>query len=158
MKSDLHSRLQTKALWYMQGKQYWTKAIEMPTPVGIIDAWGISNCRDYETCAIEVKVSRADYHSRSQKYKEFSAGHIANYCYLLCPAGLIKETESPKWGILYWNEKTNRLQLIRKPERFEMTDRDKLAVMIHFFYSGINNPEKLSENFVLSEQGKERKI
>jgi len=149
MKSELHSKLQIKALNYLQDKQYWIKAIEMPTPCGIIDAWGISNVRDYETCAIEVKVSHGDYHSRSQKYKEFSASYIANYCYLLCPEGLIKNTESLKWGILWYIEKTNRLKLIRKPERFEMTDRSKLDVMIHFFYSGINNPKKLSENFVV---------
>ena len=118
----------------------------MPTPVGIIDAWGISNANNYETAAIEVKVSRNDYHSKSQKYKEFTAEHIANYCYLLCPEGLIKETESKNWGILWYSEKTGRLQLIRPAIRFEMTDRYKIDVMIHFFYSGLNNPKKLLEN------------
>ena len=130
----------------MQHKQYWVRAIEMPTPVGIIDAWGISNANKYETCAIEVKISRNDYLSRSQKYKEFSSENIANYCYLLCPEGLIKETESLNWGILWYSERTNRLRLIREPKRFEMTDRAKLSVMIHFFNSGINNPEKLLES------------
>ena len=143
MKSELHSRLQTKALGYLQDKQYWIKAIEMPTPVGIIDAWGISNVNHFETAAIEVKVSRGDYHSRSQKYKEFSSENIANYCYLLCPEGLIKEHESPNWGILWYYEKSDRLRLVRKPTRFEMTDLDKIRVMMSFFYSGANNPEKL---------------
>jgi len=142
-KSDLHLQLQYKALNYLQNKQYWVRAIEMPTPVGIIDAWGISNVNNYETAAIEVKVSRNDYKSRSQKYKEFSAENIANYCYLLCPVGMINNNESLNWGILWYYEKSDRLRLVRKPTRFEMTDKAKLAVMIHFFYSGLNNPDKL---------------
>jgi len=142
-KSDLHLQLQYKALNYLQNKQYWVKAIEMPTPDGIIDAWGISNVNNYETAAIEVKVSRNDYKSRSQKYKEFSAENIANYCYLLCPVGMINNNESLNWGILWYYEKSDRLRLVRKPTRFEMTDKAKLAVMIHFFYSGLNNPDKL---------------
>lgn len=151
MKSKLHSDLQIKALHYLRDKGYWIKAIEMPTPVGIIDAWGISNSSfpKYDTAAIEVKVSRGDYHSRSQKYKEFSSENIANYCYLLCPEGMITKEESPNWGILWYSEKTGRLRLIRKATRFEMTDLAKLHVMIHFFYSGINNVEKLTENFNL---------
>lgn len=124
-------------------KQYWVRGIEMPTPVGIIDAWGISNVNRYDTAAIEVKTSRNDYHSKSQKYKEFSSENIANYCYLLCPEGLIKEKESPNWGILWYSERTDRLKLMRKAIRFEMTDRAKLAVMLHFFNSGINNPDKI---------------
>lgn len=146
MKSLEHSRLQTKALGYLQDKQYWIKAIEMPTPVGVIDAWGISNVNHYEAAAIEVKVLRNDYKSRSQSYKEFSSVNIANYCFLLCPEGMIADHESPNWGILWYYEKSDRLRLIRKPTRFEMTDQAKLAVMLHFFYSGINHPEKLLES------------
>ena len=151
MKSKLHSELQTKALHYMRHKGYWIKAIEMPTPQGIIDAWGISNSSTprYETMAIEVKVSRNDYKSRSQKYKEYHAGNIANYCFLLCPEGMITEKDSPNWGILWYSEKTGRLRRIRDATRYEMTDNDKLAVMINFFYSGRNNVEKLTENFNL---------
>src|SRR3990167_6087016 len=152
MKSKLHAELQTKALHYLRDKGYWIKAIEMPTSVGIIDAWGISNSSEpkYETAAIEVKVSRSDYRSKSQQYKEFSSENIANYCYLLCPEGMITaEKDSPNWGILWYSEKTGRLRLIRKATRFEMTDYQKLGVMIHFFYSGINNVEKLTENFNL---------
>ena len=146
MKSILHSRLQTKALYYLQNKQYWIKAIEMPTPVGIIDAWGISNVNNYETAAIEVKVSRNDYKSKSQKYKEFNSEHIANYCYVLCPEGLINECRDERWGLLWYYAKSDRLRLVKKPIRFDMTDRAKLDVMIHFFSSGINHPEKLLES------------
>ena len=84
--------------------------------------------------------------SEGLKNKEFSSEHIANYCYILCPAGIVADHESPNWGILWYYENTGRLKLIRKPIRFDMTDKAKLAVMIHFFNSGINNPEKLLNN------------
>ena len=144
MKSELHKRLQVKGENYLLHKGYWVRAREMPTNGGIIDVWGISNIRDYETAAIEVKVSRNDYRSRSQKYKEHSAEYIANYCYILCPEYLMGlEHESPNWGVLWYSEKTDRLKLMRKPIRFEMTDRAKLGAIINFFYSGINKPNKL---------------
>ena len=143
-KSDLHQKLQYKACEYLLNKNYWIRAMEMPTSVGIIDVWGISNVNNYETIAIEVKVSRNDYKSRSQKYKEFTAKNIANYCYILCPEFMVgKNEDSPKWGILWYSEKTGRLRLVRKPERFEMTDRQKLAVMVNFFENRANNPDKL---------------
>ena len=147
MKSSLHQRLQHKGLEYLMNKNYWVRAMEMPTSVGIIDCWGISNANNYETMAIEVKISRGDYRSRSQKYKEFSAQNIANYCYILCPEYLVGEYhDSPKWGILWYNEKTNRLRLVRKPERYEMDDRQKLAIMIHFFENRQNNTQKLLDS------------
>lgn len=146
MVSDLHKKLQEKGLSYLQNNQYWIKAVEMPTSVGIIDCWGISNVNNYDTAAIEVKVSRGDYRSRSQQYKEFSAHNIANYCYLLCPEGLIREQESPGWGLIWYYESSGRLRVVRKPDRFEMTDKMKIGVMIHLFYSNMNNPRKLSEN------------
>lgn len=118
--------------------------MEMPTPVGIIDVWGVSNSNNYETVGIEVKVSRNDYKSRSQKYKEFSADSIANYCYILCPEFMVGEVyDSPKWGILWYNEKTDRLRLVRKPVRYEQTERKKLQIMISLFENRQNHPEKL---------------
>ena len=149
MKSDLHKKLQYKGCEYLLNKNYWIKTMEMPSPVGIIDVWGISNASfpRYETMAIEVKVSRADYHSRSQKYKEFSASNIANYCYILCPEFMVGEVaDSPKWGILWYSEKTGRLRLVRKPQRFEMTAEQKLAIMVNLFENRQNHPEKLLVN------------
>jgi len=144
MKSDLHQKLQYKGADYLLNKNYWIRTTEMPTSVGIIDVWGISNANNYETIAIEVKVSRADYHSQSQRYKEFSSENIANYCYILCPEYLVgRNNESQNWGILYWNEKTNRLRLFRKPTRYEMTDRQKLAIMVHLFENRQNKPDNL---------------
>lgn len=70
--------------------------------------------------------------------------YIANYCYILCPDYLMgMYYESPKWGVLWWSEKTNRLRLMRPATRFEMTDQAKLAIMLRLFHSGINKPDKL---------------
>lgn len=54
-------------------------------------------------------------------------------------------TDSPKWGILWYNAINNRLRLVRKPERFEMTDRQKLAIMVNFFENRANHPDRLLE-------------
>jgi hypothetical protein len=143
MKSELHSRLQDKAKDYLLAKTYWIKALEMPTPIGIIDAWGISRSRNFETCAIEVKVSKNDFRSRSQKYKEYNSGMIANKCYILCPAGLIQPEEvHPYWGLL-WYEEGQKLINKKKPTFLKMTDRQKLEILIHFLSSGVNNPPTL---------------
>ena len=147
MKSNLHQKLQYKGCEYLMNKNYWIRTTEMPTSVGVIDVWGISNSNNFEAIAIEVKVSRGDYRSRSQKYKEFSAENIANYCYILCPEFMVGEVnDSPKWGILWYSEKTNRLRLVRKPERFEMTDRQKLAIMVNLFENRMNKPDNLLVN------------
>lgn len=126
--------------------------MEMPTSCGIIDVWGIksgssSNTRRYESIAIEVKVSRNDYRSRSQKYKEHVAEHIANYCYILCPEYMIGEHyDSPNWGIIWWNEKTNRLRVVRKPVFHDQTERSKLEIMINLFENRANCPDRLIED------------
>lgn len=143
MTSNLHKKLQMKGINYLMNKQYWIRASEMPTPVGIIDVWGISNSDNLVTSGIEVKVSRNDYKSLSQRYKERMSDKIANYCYLLCPEGMIKEHESPNWGILWYIEKTDRLKLIKHPTRFEMTDRDKLYIMVSLFENRANRPDRL---------------
>jgi hypothetical protein len=41
----------------------------MPTSIGIVDVWGISNANKFDTACIEVKVSRNDYRSKSQNIK-----------------------------------------------------------------------------------------
>jgi hypothetical protein len=142
-KSALHTKLQHKGAMYLLNKGYWIKTLEMPSPVGIIDVWGISNSNNYETTAIEVKVSRGDYNSRSQKYKEFSSESLANYCYLLCPKGLITEPRHPSWGLMWYDEVTGRLKVVKKPIRFEMSPLGKIHIMVHLFQNTQNNPEKL---------------
>lgn len=148
MKSDLHKKLQHKGVEYLLNKGFWIRTMEMPSAVGVFDVWGISNSSEpkYETMAIEVKVSRNDYKSKSQKYKEFSAhyGNVANYCYILCPEYMVGEyNDSPKWGILWYSEKTGRLRLVRKAERFEMSELQKIGIMISLFHNRMNNPDKL---------------
>ena len=141
MKSKLHSKLQERALDYLGGKSYWVKAIEMPCTVGIIDAWGMSRANKYETMAIEVKVSRGDHRSRSQKYKESYSGRIANQCYILCPAGLIQpEDVNQYWGLL-WYVEGKKLINKKKAIKLEMTAHQKLETIIHFLSSGINQPK-----------------
>ena len=51
MISDLHKKLQYKGGEYLLNKGFWIRTMEMPTPVGIIDVWGISNY-GHETTAI----------------------------------------------------------------------------------------------------------
>lgn len=141
MKSKLHLKLQYKAIDYLLAKSYWIKTIEMPTPNGIIDVWGLSRSNDFKTIAIEVKVSRNDFKSHSQKYKEYNSGLIANECYILCPEGLIKLDEvNPYWGLL-WYKEGKKLINKKKPSFLEMSDRDKLEIMIYFLSSGINQPK-----------------
>ena len=121
-KSNLHTILQYKGAEYLLNKGYWIKTLEMPSPVGIIDVWGISNSNNYETTAIEVKVSKSDYCSASQKYKEFSSHNIANYCYLLCPKGLILEPRHSNWGLIWYNEATDRLKVIKQEKRQKIVE------------------------------------
>lgn len=142
-KSDLHTKLQNKGAMYLLNKGYWIKTLEMPSPVGIIDVWGISNSNNYETTAIEVKVSKSDYCSRSQKYKEHTSKNIANYCYLLCPRGLITEPRHPNWGLIWYDELTGRLKIVKKATRFEMSDLAKIHIMVHLFQNTANFPKKL---------------
>ena len=156
MKSELHSELQHKARVYLLNKTYWICSEEMPTPMGIIDCWGMSRARGFETMAIEVKVSRADFRSNSQKLKEGHPEGIANECYILCPAGLIQPEEVHEdWGLLWYHEgqdkildsKASRLSNKKKATRFEMTDRAKLEILINFLENGANSviPKKLEE-------------
>lgn len=144
MKSELHSKLQDKAMNYLLAKSYWIKAVEMPTPVGIIDVWGLSRACDFATMAVEVKVSRNDFRSNSQKYKNQRPSHIANSCYILCPAELIKPEEvNEDWGLLWYQE--GKKLVNKKQARFvEMSDRQKLEILIYFLHSGVNNPKPLS--------------
>jgi len=141
--SDLHKHLQNKGREYLLNKQYWVRTVEMPTPAGIVDVWGINNANNLETACIEVKVSRGDYRSRSQKYKEFNVDRLANYCYLLCPEGLIGKHESLGWGILWYYKNSDRLRLMRKPTRLEQTERNKLQIMVRLFDNRANKPDNL---------------
>ena len=136
MKSALHTELQNKAQQYLLDKSYWITNVEMNIDYArICDVWGMKS--DYDTCGIEVKISRADF--KNNKYKEFSTEYnpMANRHYILCPAGLIQSDEvHPKWGLLWWNGK----RIINKKQAIyiKMRDRKKLSVLLHLLCSKAN--------------------
>lgn len=94
---------------------------------------------------IEVKVSRSDFRSRSQKYKEVSSFPLGNLQYVLCPAGLIQPHEChEEWGLLWWGE--GRMVNKRKAPKLEMTAQQKLDVLISFLNNGnnVNRPRLIT--------------
>ena len=143
MKSDLHNELQNKAANYLMNQGYWIKAVETPTPVGIIDVWGMNRNLGFITKAIEVKVSRQDWKSQSQKWKERQNEHIANTCFILCPAELIKPDEVYEtWGLLWWNGE--RIVNKKQGKFVEMSDRQKLEILIYWLSNGANQPKPMT--------------
>lgn len=154
MPSDLHLELQNIAKNYLYNKGYWICGIEVPMPVGICDAWGMKRgwsvdvSEHCEAMAIEVKISRADFRSKSQKYKEFSSFPLGNYQYVLCPAGLIFPEEChQEWGLLWWN---GRMVNKKKAPRMDMTAEQKLDVIMYFLNNGqnINRPRLIDEDLI----------
>ena len=138
MKSKLHQELQEKAKNYLYDKSYWITRIETPVPIGVCDVWGIkSDSGNYETIAIEVKVSRSDFLKRRSKYKQFSS-NMANRHYFLCPPDLIKPNEIDfRWGLLWWDG-NGKIINKKQAEFIEMTDRQKLWVLVQFLSSKLN--------------------
>lgn len=139
MKSDLHSKLQNIAENYSINKGYWICGQEVPMPVGICDVWGMSRKDNGESIAIEVKVSRTDFRSRSQIYKETSSFNLGNYQYVLCPQGMIQPNEVHKeWGLLWYNEAKDRIINKKKAPILEMTAQQKLDILLYFLNNGTN--------------------
>jgi len=138
MPSELHNQLQERARNYLLNKGYWIVGVEVPMPLGVCDAWGMSNSNNYETMAIEVKVSRGDFRSNSQKYKENSISQLGNYQYILCPENMIRPEEvHSEWGLLWWNGK--KIINKKKAPRLEMIERDKIATIMSFLENRVNN-------------------
>ena len=147
MKSTKHSELQTIGRGYLLQKNYWICGEEVPMPRGICDVWGMSRCNNYETMAIEVKISRPDFRSRSQQGKEFGSD-LANYHYILCPAGLIQPEEvHEKWGLLW--EVNGKIKNKKKSPFIEITAEDKLKVLIYFLNNGQNKNRPRFPNNVI---------
>ena len=143
--SELHKKLQHKGLMYLRNNSYWVSAKEIRMG-DIIDIWGISPSLEYTCAAIEVKVSRSDFNSASQKRKNNCAETIANRCYILCPSGLIQINEVHEdWGLLWYNKKTDRIINKKKPVFKDMKNWIKLVALTNFLWSGINNPKSLKE-------------
>lgn len=141
MKSDLHQKLQERAREYLLNQSYWITAIEMPS-VGICNVWGLSRSLGYITKAVEVKVSKQDFRSRSQKYKEANifVNPLANTNFILCPANLIQPNDvKVGWGLLWWNGK--RIVNKKQAKFIEQTDRQKLEILINLLENRVNNPQ-----------------
>jgi len=146
MRSDLHKELQVHAQGYLYNKGYWICGQEVPMPLGVCDAWGMKRAwsigeafkeNGHPSMAIEVKVSRTDFRSRSQKYKEFSSTPLGNYQYVLCPAGMIQPEEvHAEWGLLWWRGK--RIINKKKAPELKMTACQKLEVLLYFLNNGMN--------------------
>ena len=110
-------------------------------PVGICDAWGMRRAtygsEGYDAMGIEVKVSKQDFRSKSQIYKEVSSTPLGNYQYILCPSNLILGEECHKeWGLLWWNGE--RMINKKKAPRLEMSAQQKLDVLLYFLNNGMN--------------------
>jgi hypothetical protein len=138
MKSELHQKLQNKAVRYLWDKNCWITKQEVPVYPGVCDVWGIKS--DRETYAIEVKVSKNDGRSHSQKYKEYHSG-MANYHYIMCPPGILFPDQiDDKWGLLWYSGEDKEGKIVNKRQASfcEMTDRDKLRVLIEFLSSKMN--------------------
>ena len=78
------------------------------------DAFGFGGS---STQLIEVKVSRSDFLSDKKKYwRKYPEHGIGKFRSYLCPEGMIKEKDLPKyWGLLWVDEK-GRITEIVKPE------------------------------------------
>jgi len=145
MKGDLHSKLQHIGQNYLLGKTFWICGQEVPMPLGICDVWGMSRSLDWKTMAIEVKTSRPDFRSVSQKIKETALSPLGNFQYILCPAGLIMPHEvHPRWGLLWFEG--DRLRNKKRAPELEMTAEEKLNILFYFLQNGWNEKRpKLSE-------------
>ena len=134
--SELHKELKYRATCYLLNKGYWICGAEVPMPVGICDAWGMQHWGK-DSMAIEVKISVADFRSRSQRYKEASQFILGNKQYVLCQAGLIQpEQLHNQWGLLWWQN--GRMVNKKKAPHLEMTAEQKLDVIQYFLNNGMN--------------------
>jgi hypothetical protein len=137
MRSDLHKELQGIAKSYAISKTFWVCGEEVPMPLGICDVWGMSRSWNLKTIAIEVKVSKADFRSSSQKGKENHPDPLANYQYIFCPANLIYPDDIHKeWGLLWWNGK--RIINKKPAPELEMSAEQKLRILVYFLANGMN--------------------
>jgi hypothetical protein len=79
------------------------------------DAFGWTSAT---TQLIEVKVSRSDFLSDKKKeWRKYPKKGLGTFRSYLCPKGIIKESELPKyWGLLYIDKK-GKIKIIKEPEK-----------------------------------------
>ena len=130
--SKLHKELKYKAHQYLLNQSYRLARFEKECGYMIADAWGI----DYQTLytkIIEVKISRADFHSDKYKKYQIINTPTAEEIYYLCPSGLIQPEEVGECcGLLWYNEKTGRLLNKKKAPILKVHIRTKLRILIDF--------------------------
>ena len=147
MKSDLHTQLQHIGKNYAISKSYWICGEEVPMHGGICDVWGMSRALNLRTLAIEVKVSRQDHRSQSQKDKEYATNNgkpMGNEQYILCQAGLISPAEvAENWGLLWYDFKKQRIVNKKRAPLLEMSADRKLEVLLYFLNNGRNHKRPL---------------
>ena len=131
MESKQHKELKERACQYLLNQNYRLARMEKECGYhGIADVWGIDFQRLY-TKIIEVKISRADFHSDKFKRYRTSTQPPAEEVYYLCPSGLIKPEEvGESYGLLWFNG--NRLINKKKAPFLKCTMRTKLQIMIDF--------------------------
>lgn len=76
------------------------------------DAFGFGGS---STQLIEVKVSRSDFLSDKKKYwRKYPENGIGRFRSYLCPEGLIRETDLPKyWGLLWINDNGDISEIVK---------------------------------------------
>lgn len=131
--SKLHKELKEKGCQYLLNQGFRLARMEKNCDYhGIADVWGIDFQTHY-TKIIEVKISRADFHS--DKHKRYRTANFppAEEVYYLCPKGLISKDEVPKeYGLLWYYENSGRLRNIKKAPHLKVTIGVKLKILIDF--------------------------
>ena len=92
------------------------------------DAFGFGGS---STQLIEVKVSRSDFLSDKKKYwRQYPEHGIGKFRSYLCPEGMIKEKDLPKyWGLLWVNEKGKITEIV-KPEAQPCNHIEELNLIV----------------------------
>jgi len=120
MESNLHKHLKNQAVYWLKTKMTDLCAAEVKLYYKRkkvkADALGI-NMKRKESRIIEVKVSREDFRRDDVLLAPYSYHAIADYAYLLTPAGLLKTEEVPKgYGLLEIDE-YDTIKVKRNPVR-----------------------------------------
>jgi len=131
VESKEHKTLKNTACQYLLNQNYRLARIEKDCMYhGIADAWGI-NFQTLYTKIIEVKISRADFHSDKFKRYRTEVEPPAEEVYYLCPSGLIQPEEvGENYGLLWFNG--NRLVNKKKAPHLKCSMSTKMKILIDF--------------------------
>ena len=141
--SKQHRELKEKACQYLLNQNYRLARMEKNCgDYGVADAWGIEFQSLY-TMIIEVKISRADFHSDKYKKYKIENHSPAEEVYYLCPSGLIQPEEvGENVGLLWFNG--NRLINKKKAPWLKVKVSTKLRILIDFLEVKIDFGRKMT--------------